>query len=629
MSWEGLHRHVREDMLQHGFASQTPSIRARKGLGKRKIQAFFSPAAASEMADLESPPGAFEIQLESRKYRFVEGETLEIAVQSERDGFLYIFDINADKNVTQLFPNRFSSQDRLPAGELRMVPAKQDPYQLRATKPYGKSVVVAIVTTEPWVEADQLQLPDDFRPIAEGQQVQLRDRIRQLHDRVRSQSLEPGWASQKMIVEIAPSEAHDLKEDESAVEASDAVAQSVEIKESPAVSNPTPAASDEVLALPAPLSGAGIDDSSLTAKQQSDLELQCPQLFARLQQLARRFSPVFWQDVSGSYKGEFRPWKDFFVRYDFDETQRGPNWPSPPQFQDEIKRERNHFLDDLLLPNPTLEVIHSSEAPGIYLVRSNAEKEVIRLDLRPYVYWTVLSTPTHYFFHYVVFHAEDWKGLFGHTGDLEGTTIVVDRNAEKLVAAFTLAHDDVDVVRSLDEEPEPNIQVWVNPILESRGLFDMDDGRPIDGALGMDVGRDGQSAPKEHQDIYVESKGHGQYGPKKIKKSRYIIYANYFDNSQFSAPSFDRNAYPATKRFDQVVSKHKYELVYIGPAGSRERRTLWGEYGKLRRFSGGVNPPWNWRDNWWFKTGWWTDPRRIKKIGSDKYLLNPYVVSKR
>jgi hypothetical protein len=144
----------------------------------------------------------------------------------------------------------------------------------------------------------------------------------------------------------------------------------------------------------------------------------------------------------------------------------------------------------------------------------------------------------------------------------------------------------------------------------------------------MEATRDGDSTPTEHQTIYSETKGHGQHGASSIKKSRYIIYANYFDKSTWTAPSFDKSKYPLTDKFDEVLSKHKYELVYIGDNPKTEQ-TMWGNYKDLGRFGGGVNPPWDWRDNVFFKTGWWKDPRKVKKIGSDQYLINPYLLQKR
>ncbi len=616
-SMESLFQSARRDMLDHGFATQTPSITAREGFGKFTVAQFLNPPASAEIAAVQSG-GGFELQVASNKYQFEDGELLEVAVESARPGYLYLFDVDAEQKVTQLLPNRFSPDNRVQAGVARQVPDKGDRYQFKAGKPYGRSTILAIVTVAPWTQADKLALPASFEPISDPQSKGLRDLLNGLQGSGGATE----WASQKVVVQILPKEA-----------------QTGGSQPGPSTPAPAPAVTAAPLAPEKPPAtvapaSAALDDSNLTAAEQANLPQSRPQLFARLQKLAERFSPVFWQDVSGEFDSHFRPWRDFFVRYDFDQTQLGPNWPEPPRFQDENKRLRNGSLTGLLTPDPRRTISPIQETPGVFRVQDSEASAVYQLDLRPVVYWAVLSTPTHYFFHYVCFHAEDWKPLFGHTGDLEGTTIVVDRQTEKMVAAFTLAHDDVGVVRSLDDEADANIGVLVNPNAESRGLFDGDDGRPVDGSLAMDTARDGEPAPKEHQEIYVESRGHGQYGPHKIKKSRYVIYANYFPDDTWTTAPFDRQKYPLTDRFADVLAKHKYNLVYIGSGPASEsrgagERTLWGEYYQLPRFSGGVNPPWDWRDNLFFKTGWWKDPRMIKKIGDSGYRINPYLAGKK
>ena len=538
---------------------------------------------------------------------------------------------------------------------MKMIPGDRAAYQLQAGPPFGKSEVVAVVTTEPWQAAIQMQLPDDFQPISDSQMGDLRNHLRSLHDDARRNSGAGSWAAEKMVFEIVAAAPHAPAEDAPEPPVSATEVQRAKIEASPAPepaplmsetppevpASPMSPLAEEATAAPdtdedtasltpaaesADISMKDIDDTGISWEDQQSLPVRKPDLFKKLQVLAERFSPVFWQDVSGDFEQRFQPWKDFFVRYDFDHTPQGPNWPEPPGFQDERKRQRNAFLDNIFSPSSALQFEADNATPGMFQVHNNQSGETIRLDLRPFVYWAVLTTPTHFFFHYVVFHAQDWKGLLGHPGDMEGTTIVVDRETERMTAAFTLAHDDVDVVRSLDEDPEPNIGVLVGPEWETRGLLDEDDGRPIEGMLAMDDTRDGEVFPKEHQDVYVETKGHGQYGPKKIKKSRYIIYANFFDNSSFTNPPFQRDQYPETDRFSEVLSKRKYELIFIGSGpSSSDQPSLWSKYRDLQRFSGGVNPPWDWRDNLFFKTGWWRDPRQIKKNGDGTYRINPYL----
>jgi hypothetical protein len=170
--------------------------------------------------------------------------------------------------------------------------------------------------------------------------------------------------------------------------------------------------------------------------------------------------------------------------------------------------------------------------------------------------------------------------------------------------------------------------VLVDPSLATRDL-NADEARPINGALRMDASRAGEASPKEHQDIYSETRGHGQYGPHKIVPTRYIVYANFLPDETWRAPSFNWSDYVVSDRFADVRAKYKYKLVYFGTGLASvpdpAQKTLWSEYRDLSRFPGGANPPWCWRDNLFFRTGWWKDPRTILKIGDDGYVINPYL----
>jgi len=613
LTFEAWFRRARADLISQGVASQTPTITGAPSLARSPVVQFFDPPPAMEIAELSAPP-AFEVYLEVNKYQFLAGEQMQLAVESERDGYLYVFDIDPERRVTQLFPNRFDADNRLPSLKQAKIPGARSRYQFTADQPYGVSTIVALVTREPWDEHAKLNLPSSLDPLSAAQEKGLRSGLRDLMHDTRAKPVE--WACQKVAVEVVASRSEN---------------EAPPVTAPPAIRPAAPAspANRQTAASGAEGSrAASADDADITWEEQQDLRRLRPALFQKLEQLAERFSPVFWQDVSGESEGKFRPWKDFFVRYDFDRTSAGPNWPAPPGFQDENKRVRIRSLDTWLDTGGRRLVQESKEMPGVFNVTNPLTGETSILDLRPYVYWTVLTTPTHYFFHYAAFKAEDWKPLFGHPGDLEGCTIIVDRKTEKMVAALTLAHDDVQEVRALDGQNEGNIEVLVDPSLATRDLA-ADDSRPVNGALGMDAARAGDPAPKEHQDIYSETRGHGQYGPSKIHPTRYIVYANFLPDESWKAPSFNKSDYAATDKFSEVATKYKYKLIYFG-SGREEipdpaSKTLWSEYRDLTRFPGGVNPPWCWRDNLFFRTGWWKDPRTILKIGDGQYRINPYL----
>jgi len=632
-TFESLTRAVRSDLVSHGVTSQTPTLTAPPGLARMALEQFFEPLPAAEIAEITTP-AAFDVYMEVNRYQFLEGEELQIAVESERDGYLYLFEINPEMKVTKLLPNRFEPDNRIFAGSLRKVPTLRDRYHFPAGKPYGVSTLVALVTREPWESLTELNLPASLSPISDAQKQGLRDGLRKMEETARGFSIEEGqeerherttsaeWSCQKIAVEVVPRR----------IEAPPIPPPKPVSTAAAAAKPPEPAApaTQPAPAKPAASSRAmSEDDSDVTWEEQQDLIHVRPALFHKLERLAERYSPTFWQDVSGEFSLRFRPWRDFFVRYDFDRTANGPNWPAPMAFQDETKRLRNRALDAWLSPSTRRNIEGVDGFPGVFQVKDESTGESVQLDLRPAVYWAALTTPTHYFFHYMCFKAEDWKPLFGHPGDLEGSTVVVDRQTGKPVALFTLAHDDVEVTRGLEDEPESNIEVMTVPSLQTRSLEPNEKERPINGVLGMEAVRDGEPAAKEHQDVYSETRGHGQYGPHHIHPSRYIIYATYLPEETWTAPSFEPTRYPVTDKLEEVQEKHKYKLIYVGsgqrPATSPEDKTLWSEYKDIKRFPGGVNPPWCWRDKLFFRTGWWRDPRTILKIGDGTYRVNPYI----
>ena len=626
LSWASLFRQAREDLLAQGIASQTPAIAGSTTMARAPIAEFFDPPAPFEIGELDAPP-AFNVFLEVNKYEFAAGEQMELAVESERPGYLYIFDIDPARHVTQLFPNDFEKDNALPAFRQARIPARGSRYQFTADAPFGASTIVAVVTRERWDDCVRLQLPKSLAPLDAVQENGLRGSMRQL---LASDARKVEWASQRVQVEVVSAGGGQGVATPAAPPqtppAPVTVTEGPVLVATPPTMAPAPAASG------APGSRADSpDDSDVTVEEQQNLQRLRPALFRRFEQLAERYSPVFWQDVSGGRADAFRPWKDFFVRYDFDQTRAGPNWPVPPQFQDENKRARNHVLDAWLDPGARNLVQRAVDAPGVFRVTNSGANEALTLDLRPYVYWTILTTSTHYFLHYAAFKAEDWKAAFGHTGDLEGCTVIVERKTERVVALLTLAHDDVRVTRGLDDEAEANIEVLVDPSIATRELGG-DDTRPINGALRMEQSRAGEAAPKEHQDVYSETRGHGQYGPGKIHPTRYIVYASYLPADTWRAPSFDYADYVVTDRFAEVKTKYRYRLGFFGsgsrPVVNAADKTLWGEYRNLSRFSTGVNPPWCWRDNLLFRTGWWKDPRMVLKIGDEKYRVNPYLTQR-
>lgn len=82
------------------------------------------------------------------KPRYGDGDKLVFELNVPAEGFLNIVDVGPDDNITLLFPNKFQPNNKVAAGRFT-VPTDAMPFDLPAGAPYGKSKIVAFVTSEP------------------------------------------------------------------------------------------------------------------------------------------------------------------------------------------------------------------------------------------------------------------------------------------------------------------------------------------------------------------------------------------------------------------------------------------------------------------------------------------------
>ena len=86
------------------------------------------------------------------------GSSLDIVVESDRDGYLVLLDIDTAGNMVQIFPNEFSRRsgvsDRLRAGRPLRLPGTEAGFRFQADPPTGSGTLIAIVSDR---ESAQLQ----------------------------------------------------------------------------------------------------------------------------------------------------------------------------------------------------------------------------------------------------------------------------------------------------------------------------------------------------------------------------------------------------------------------------------------------------------------------------------------
>jgi hypothetical protein len=83
------------------------------------------------------------------------GETISISVRAQEASYVYLFDVRPNGDVTQIFPNRYDSNNYLGAGETRTLPPSGARYVFNIAPPRGLSKVIAVASK--W-ELDTRQL---------------------------------------------------------------------------------------------------------------------------------------------------------------------------------------------------------------------------------------------------------------------------------------------------------------------------------------------------------------------------------------------------------------------------------------------------------------------------------------
>lgn len=95
--------------------------------------------------------------------------------------------------------------------------------------------------------------------------------------------------------------------------------------------------------------------------------------------------------------------------------------------------------------NPELDFISRVDFDGDLVGNNNWENATV-YSLNPVVYYAVVSTTSHHFITYSIFHPRDWAswctGLFYecHENDMENLQIITERKSGNIVALVTQAH---------------------------------------------------------------------------------------------------------------------------------------------------------------------------------------------
>jgi hypothetical protein len=103
------------------------------------------------------------VDRDSRTYKLE--ETVKVTVVSEKAGYLYLFNINSNGEVSCLFPNKFQSRNDIEANQPVVVPDPKDTsWHITIRKPLGHELLKAVVTHKPLKAFGGLALNDHGGP---------------------------------------------------------------------------------------------------------------------------------------------------------------------------------------------------------------------------------------------------------------------------------------------------------------------------------------------------------------------------------------------------------------------------------------------------------------------------------
>jgi len=86
---------------------------------------------------------------------YLVGETVDVSVRSELDGYLTLFDFATDGLVHQVYPNQYCSDNRIDGGIDYTIPGSLLPFVFRVAAPEGQEILLAVLTTTPFFFLDE------------------------------------------------------------------------------------------------------------------------------------------------------------------------------------------------------------------------------------------------------------------------------------------------------------------------------------------------------------------------------------------------------------------------------------------------------------------------------------------
>ena len=142
-----------------------------------------APAPPSVVAPASPPPPSAASAASSLQFKLWTdttsrkiGETLKVSFQSNRDGYATLVNVGTSGKITILYPNAYTPDHAVKAGQTYSVPRAEDFYELSLSGPEGVELVYALFTTSPVrLVEDNFVKSSAFAPVNDKAETLTRD----------------------------------------------------------------------------------------------------------------------------------------------------------------------------------------------------------------------------------------------------------------------------------------------------------------------------------------------------------------------------------------------------------------------------------------------------------------------
>ncbi len=96
------------------------------------------------------------------KQHFIEGDEIQFLLNISQDAYIYMYYVDAVKNITQILPSKYQQSNFYSTGYFQTIPEYENLYRFTIRKPFGKESIWVIASDQ---SVKLKQLPADMEEL--------------------------------------------------------------------------------------------------------------------------------------------------------------------------------------------------------------------------------------------------------------------------------------------------------------------------------------------------------------------------------------------------------------------------------------------------------------------------------